>query len=113
MTTIAAAAGGAAAGHADPITVILLILAISAGYTVSLYIWPIRACPRCRGTRINQGSTGRRIGMCRRCRGTGRIRRLGSTAVHRFYWSVLGDQLRERRRAKIARRRQQAEPPDL
>ena len=52
-------------------------------------------------------------GMCTRCAGTGRTRRIGATAVHRFYWSALGDQLHERRRAKIARRRQHAGPPDL
>ncbi|SRR6266851_7215977 len=111
MTAIAAAS--TTTGHAaDPITVILLVLAIAAGYTVSLYFWPWRNCPRCRGTRVNPGSN-RRYGMCTRCSGTGRTRRIGATAVHRFYWSALGDQHHERRRAKIARRRQPAEPPDL
>jgi hypothetical protein len=33
--------------------------------------------------------------------------------VHRFYWSALGGQLHQRRRDKIARRRQQVQPPDL
>jgi len=104
MITPIAAAG--AAGHAaDPITVILLIIAIGAGYAVSLYLWPWRNCPRCGGTRVNRGSTGRRIGMCKRCSGTGRTRRLGATAVHRFYWSVLGEHAQERRRAKIERLR--------
>ena len=111
MTAIAAAAGP---GHAAaPITVILLIIAAAAGYAISLYFWPWRACPRCKGTRVNPGSTRRRIGMCKRCAGTGRTRRIGATAVHRFYWSALGDQLRQRRRADIERRRQHAEPPDL
>jgi hypothetical protein len=114
MTALAAAAP---AGHAaDPITVILLALAITAGYAVSLYLWPVRTCTRCHGTRItpgSTGSTGRRVRMCRRCKGTGHIRRIGATAVHRFWWSALGDQLRERRRAELARRRQHAESPDL
>jgi hypothetical protein len=111
MTTIAA---GAAAGHAaNPITVILLLITAAAGYAVSLYLWPIRACPRCRGTRVSQRGTGRRISTCRRCSGTGRIRRLGATAVHRFYWSALGGQLHQRHRAKLARRRRQAQPPQL
>jgi hypothetical protein len=111
MTALAAAAP---AGHAaDPVTVILLAIGIAAGYAVSLYLWPWRTCPRCHGTRVNPGSTRRRYGMCKRCSGTGRTRRLGATAVHRFYWSALGGQLRERRRAKIARRRQHAGPPDL
>ena len=109
--TIAAAAN---AGHAaDPITVILLALGFAAGYAISLYIWPWRKCPRCEGARVNPGNSRRRYGMCGRCAGTGRTRRLGATTVHRFYWSALGDQLHERRRAKIARRRQHAGPPDL
>ncbi len=103
MTAIAAA--GSATGHADPITLILFALAIAAGYAVSLYLWPWRTCPRCHGTRVNRGSNRRRIGMCKRCSGTGRTRRLGATAVHRFYWSVLGEHARERRRAKIERLR--------
>ncbi len=108
-----ALAATAPAGHAaDPITVILLIIAAAAGYAVSLYLRPLRTCPRCHGTRVNPGGTRRRYGMCQRCHGTGRIRRIGATAVHRVYWSALGDQHRERRRAKIARR-QHAEPPDL
>jgi hypothetical protein len=110
MTTIAAA--DAAAGHAaNPVTVILLLIAAAAGYAVSLYVWPIRACPRCRGTRVSQRGTSRRIGTCRRCSGTGRIRRIGATAVHRLYWSALGGQLYERRRERIARRRHQPPPP--
>ena len=100
----------ATAGHADPITVILLALAAAGAYAVSLYLWPWRNCPRCHGTRVK---TRRRIGMCKRCSGTGRTRRIGATAVHRFYWSVLGDQVQQRRRAKAGHRRQQAEPPEL
>ena len=111
MTPLAAPA---AAGHAaDPITVILLIIGAAAGYAVSLYLVPWRACPRCHGTRITRGSTGRRIGMCPRCSGTGRTRRPGATTVHRFYWSVLGDQAQQGRRARNARRRQHTPPPDL
>jgi hypothetical protein len=111
MTPVITAAS--AAGHADPITVILLILAAAAAYAVSLYLWPSRKCPRCRGTRITKSGTGRRIGMCKRCSGTGRTRRIGATAVHRFYWSALGDQAQQRRRDRADRRRQQTGPPDL
>lgn len=107
MTAIAAA--GTAAGHADPITVILLLLAVAAGYALSLYVRPIRACPRCHGTRLT--GSGRRTRMCARCGGTGRIRRIGATAVHRLYWSALGGQLHQRRRDKIARRRHETQPP--
>ena len=109
MTALAAAAP---AGHADPIIVILLIVGIAAGYAVSLYLWPLRTCPRCRGARINPGRA-RRARSCKRCQGTGRIRRIGATAVHRFYWSALGGQHHERLRARAERRRQHARPPDL
>ncbi len=108
MTALAAAPAGHAA---DPITVILLILGTAAGYAVSLYLWPLRTCTRCHGTRVSPGGA-RRFHSCKRCHGTGRIRRIGATAVHRFYWSALGDQHRERRRAKLARRRQHAGPPE-
>src|SRR3989442_10001882 len=111
MTAIAAAAP---AGHAaDPIIVVLLILAVAAGYAVSLYFWPWRNCPRCRGTRVNTGSNRHRYGMCKRCSGTGRTCRIGATAMHRFYWSALGDQLHQRRRDKLARHRPQADPPNF
>ena len=91
-------------------TIILLAIAAAAAYAVFLYLCPWRACPRCRGTRIT--GTGRRGRMCGRCAGTGRTRRIGATAVHRFYWSALGDQLRARRRDKLTRRRQHTQPPD-
>jgi hypothetical protein len=109
MTALAAAAS---AGHADPITVILLALGIAAGYAASLYLWPLRKCTRCHGTRVTHGP-GRRVRSCKRCGGTGRIRRIGATAVHRFYWSALGDQHAERRRARAERRRQHTRAPDL
>jgi hypothetical protein len=109
MTVLAAAAP---AGHADPITVILLALGIAAGYAVLLYLCPLRKCTRCHGTRVTHGS-GRRVRSCTRCGGTGRIRRIGATTVHRFYWSALGDQHQERRRARAERRRQHTGPPDL
>jgi hypothetical protein len=111
MTALAAAAAPAAHA-ADPISVILLVLGIAAGYAVSLYLWPLRNCPRCHGARVTPGS-GRRVRSCGRCHGTGRIHRIGATAVHRFYWSALGDQHQERRCARAERRRQHTGAPDL
>ena len=107
MTALAAAAP---AGHgADPITVILLLIAVAAGYAVSLYVRPVRSCPRCHGTRLT--GTGRRTRGWGRCGGTGHIRRIGATAVHRLYWSALGDQHRQRRRADPGQRRHTPKPP--
>ena len=104
MTPITAAG---AAGHPDPITITLLIIGIAAGYAVSLYFWPHRNCPRCRGARVTHGggSLRPRFKACRRCSSTGRTRRIGATAVHRFYWSVLGERAQDRRRARIERLR--------
>ncbi len=100
MTAFAAAAP--AAHPADPVTVILLAIAAAAAYAVSLYLHPLRTCPRCRGARIT--GTGRRGRMCARCAGTGRTRRIGATAVHRFYWSARGDQHMARRRHATTKR---------
>ena len=87
----------AAAHGADPLTVLLIGLAAAACYVLSLFARPIRSCPRCRGTGARLSRAGRPTGgTCRRCRGTGRIRRLGAVAIHRFWWSAVGDQLRER-----------------
>lgn len=38
---------------------------------------------------------------CRRCRATGWKRRRGATAVHRFYWSVRGSAVLEKRRGQL------------
>jgi len=114
MTTTAIAAAAHAAGHgSNPLSLILICFAVAAGYLVSLYVSPLRPCPRCGGARVNRGSTGRRFGLCKRCGGTGRTRRLGATTVHRLYWSVLGDRLRERRRETLRQTREHSDYPDL
>jgi hypothetical protein len=111
MTT-AIAAAHTAGHHASPLNLILLGIAAAALYMLSLYVWPLRRCPRCRGTRVNRGSTGRRFGLCKRCAGTGQVRRLGATTVHRLYWSALGDRLRERRRDIFRQTREHSDHPD-
>jgi hypothetical protein len=102
MTALASAAGSAT--HADPVIVTLLVIAIAAGYAVSLYLWPIRACSRCKGARVISHRA-RGFRSCPRCAGTGRTRRIGATAIHRFYWSARGEAARERRRATAERLR--------
>jgi hypothetical protein len=109
MTTLTAPA---AHSGADPLTVILIGLAVAACYLLSLYVKPIRSCPRCGGTGARLTRAGRPTGgTCRRCRGIGRIRRTGAVAVHRFYWSAIGDQLRERRRAGHQARQRTSDHP--
>ena len=79
----------------------LLVVGILAGYALFLIVSPQGRCWRCWGKRrckrwIWFGRTVR----CKRCKGTGRKRRLAAVAVHRFAWSVIGDRLAERRRAQ-------------
>lgn len=113
MNTCAHLTHASHGAHAlDPLTVVLVLLLAGVGYAVSLYVWPLRPCPRCKGERVNRGSTGRRFGLCKRCAGTGRTRRLGATAVHRFYWSVVGERLRTRRHDRTASAQRRAQQPD-
>jgi tRNA(Ile2) C34 agmatinyltransferase TiaS len=92
-------------------TTALIILGLAVAYAVSLYLIPVRTCPRCNGTGTRLTTTGRATGRtCGRCRGDGRIRRPGATAVHRLYWSVIGDTLREHRRDALRRERHDQHP---
>ena len=68
------------------ISIILVGLAVLAVYCLICLLSPTRGCPRCRGTRV--GGSGRKIQACTKCKGTGRTRRIGATAVHRFVWSI-------------------------
>lgn len=87
MTTLAAPA----AHGADPLSVSLIGFAVAACYLLSRtssdpHLSPL---PRHRSPADRAGRPGR--DACRRCRGIGRIRRLGAVAVHRFWWSAVGD----------------------
>lgn len=61
-------------------------------YVALVFISPTQRC-RC--------EPGKERLRCRRCKGAGRHYRPGAVMVHRFYWSVAGDRLRERRRDEI------------
>ena len=78
---------------------ILLILLGIAGYTLSLYCWPFRPCLKCGGSGRNKGSSRKRFGECKRCKGTGRRRRLGARTIHRGAVS-LADKARARKGRK-------------
>ncbi len=67
----------------------LLAAVAAAGWLVSLWLHPFRPCPRCTrhatrrgGAGRNRGSSRRRFGTCRRCDGTGRVRRIGAKTIH-------------------------------
>jgi DnaJ-class molecular chaperone len=53
------------------------------GYALSLYLWPFRPCPRCKGSGKNRGSNKKRFGQCRRCQNRGSLRRIGAKTIHR------------------------------
>lgn len=95
------------------ITVFLIGFAALAVYAMSLWKYPFRPCLKCKGTGVNKGSSRKRWGMCRRCGGSRQVRRTGSTFVHRFYWSVLGSRLRERRKEQVKAARGKAGYPEL
>jgi hypothetical protein len=79
--------------------VILLVLIGIGAYAGSLYLWPFRPCMRCGGTGRNKGSNRKRFGECRRCKGSGKLRRLGAKTIHRGAVS-LADKARARKGSK-------------
>lgn len=71
-------------------TVLLLAAVSIAFWLVSLWLHPYRPCPRCSAHAVKRGGSGRNrgsgkrsFGSCRKCDGTGRVRRIGARAVHR------------------------------
>ena len=61
----------------------VLAAVVVAVWLGRLYFWPFSPCRRCKGTGRNVGSTRKRFGMCGKCDGSGRRRRMGSKTVHR------------------------------
>lgn len=92
--------------------VILIGAVVLAAYCVSLLKWPFRPCRKCLGKGTNRGSSRKRWGPCSRCGGSKQVRRIGATAVHRFFWSVLGSAARERRKERLDRGREKAGGPE-
>jgi hypothetical protein len=82
--------------------VILIAFAALAAWLVSLYVHPFTTCGRCRGRRVNRGSTRKRFGTCKGCAGTGRKQRFGSRTLHHWVRSAMTQYQRDR-----ARRREQ------
>lgn len=106
------AAAHAASGGADPLVLILIGFALAVAYCVSVLIFPWHPCPRCKGTRVKPGSNAKRWGPCKHCGGAGRTQRFGAGAVHRFWWSILGDTLRERHQKRMQDAGQRSAYPD-
>lgn len=67
-----------------------LVVALAIlGYAIRAYFWPYHRCPRCRGTGTNPGSSGRRWGKCRRCKGSRQVKTLGARFLHRAVRSAV------------------------
>jgi DnaJ-class molecular chaperone len=92
--------------------VFLTLVAAAVCYIVSLWRWPLRPCPACKGRGVNRGSTSRRYGRCRKCKGTKQVRRIGATAVHRFFWALAGAAMRGRLKEKVEKARDRAGWPE-
>jgi hypothetical protein len=92
--------------------VFLVLAAVAVCWLVSLWRWPLRPCPRCRGRGVNRGSTSRRYGRCPRCKGTKQVRRIGATAVHRFWWSAAGRAAKERMQKRVEKAQDKARYPE-
>ena len=69
--------------HLSGGTVVVVLAVLAVIWLVRLWWHPFGACGRCDGSGKNLGSTGKRYGHCRKCKGTGRRQRLGSKQVQR------------------------------
>ena len=89
------------------IALILVALAAVVAYCLLVLACPQVPCPRCLGRRVTYTATSRgkrRPRKCRSCRGIGLTRLPGATLVHRMFWAVWGEQIRERRKQENAER---------
>jgi DnaJ-class molecular chaperone len=67
----------------------LLTTGAAVIWAVRAYVWPYKPCPVCKGRKTNRGSTKRRFGSCRWCKGSGMRRVLGAKQVHRAVRSLI------------------------
>jgi len=95
------------------ITLILIAAAVVTVRCFYLYRYPMGPCRKCQGRGVNRGSNSKRWGACPKCKGARQVKRAGATAVHRFYWSVVGARLQERRKAQVKKAREKAGYPEL
>jgi DnaJ-class molecular chaperone len=84
------------------VRLILIGLGLVVGWLLFVLAKPQARCWRCLGKRVRKGGNGKRKVKCKTCRGHGVARLPGATMAHRFFWSVMGDRLNDRRREEIA-----------
>lgn len=63
-------------------TILAIAAVMAVTYYISLRLWPMRNCSRCRGSGRSAGSTAKRYGRCRKCGGTGRRLRPGARRIN-------------------------------
>lgn len=82
--------------RAGLLAAIVAAFAAAVVYALVTIVHPVHRCPRCRGKRVIISGKGkrRRSKACWMCKASGRTRRLGSTPIHRFAWSVAGPTVR-------------------
>jgi hypothetical protein len=79
---------------------ILTVAALAVFYCLLVLAVPMHPCFRCKGKRVvPRGKRGRK--RCPWCKGRGLQPWPGGRAVHRFFWSVAGRRLMERRREHL------------
>lgn len=90
--------GGAVLGALILHSRVVLVVFLAIAWMVCAWFWPFAPCFRCQGRKTNKGSTKKRFGMCKLCRGTGSRQVLGSKALHRTVRA--GVKFRNERREK-------------
>ena len=80
----------------------LIALAVLMAYGLVCYASPHHRCPKCKGKRVVfKGGRRSRPKTCPKCKGRGETQRAGARLVHRVFWSMAGDSLRERRKERL------------
>jgi Ribonuclease G/E len=68
-------------------TLILAVIAAAALWAGSLYLRPFGRCRKCKGTgHIRRGK--RRVKVCPRCKGLRHVQRRGSRTLHRLIFKI-------------------------
>lgn len=75
---------------------LLVIMGVAVIWALICLVAPTCRCPRCGGSKVEQGRRG--VRPCPRCKGTGRAYRRGARLVHKAVRDQLGGRIRDRAR---------------
>lgn len=78
---------------ADSLTLLIVFLVVA--WVLCAWRWPFAPCWWCRGRKVNHGSSRKRFGSCRMCKGSGMRQVAGSRALHKLI-VVAGERRREK-----------------